>query len=234
MKARRRDREVEPGRRGRDAHGHHARRRLAVGLLLEPTLLLEPGLLEARRRRRRRLAVRLLLLLVLLVRVEACGRRGDEARRRATHAGHLEAWGRNRRRKATSATVAALRVSEKEEVESRLVSDNALWRERSRPLARALHDGPTSEGGTHPRGTALPPMPIPGGPIGLPGPPVGSTLFLRACWASMRSASVPCRSPFPSFLNAYWTVTALFIRYWPFIDSIAASADSKSLYETKP
>lgn len=57
----------------------------------------------------------------------------------------------------------------------------------------------------------------------------GSALFFRACAASRRSAAVPCRSPFPSFLNAYCTVMALFIRNWPFIASIAPSADSKSV-----
>jgi hypothetical protein len=30
-------------------------------------------------------------------------------------------------------------------------------------------------------------------------------------------------------LKAYWTVIALFMRNWPFIASIAASDDSKSL-----
>lgn len=62
----------------------------------------------------------------------------------------------------------------------------------------------------------------------------GNALFFLACAASKRSAGVPCRSPLPSFLKAYCTVIALFIRNWPFIDSIAASEDSKSVYDTKP
>jgi hypothetical protein len=45
----------------------------------------------------------------------------------------------------------------------------------------------------------------------------------------MRSASVPCRSPLPSFLNAYWQVIGLFMRNCPFIDSSAASDASKSV-----
>jgi len=35
---------------------------------------------------------------------------------------------------------------------------------------------------------------------------------LRACAASRRSASVPCRSVGLSFLKAYWTLIALFIK----------------------
>ena len=62
----------------------------------------------------------------------------------------------------------------------------------------------------------------------------GRALFLRACAASNLSADVPSRSPLPSFVNAYWTVMALFIRNCPFIDSIAPSEDSKSVYDTKP
>lgn len=62
----------------------------------------------------------------------------------------------------------------------------------------------------------------------------GSALFFRACAARRRSAGVPCRSPLPSFLNAYWTAIALFMRYCPFIASTAASDDSKSVYATKP
>lgn len=64
--------------------------------------------------------------------------------------------------------------------------------------------------------------------------PVGSALFFFASAASSRSAGVPWRSPWPSFLKAYWTVMALLARYWLFIDSIAASAASKSWYEMKP
>lgn len=57
---------------------------------------------------------------------------------------------------------------------------------------------------------------------------IGNAMFFRACVASNRSAAVPWRSPFPSFLNAYWTSISLFIKYLWFIASIAASADSKS------
>ncbi len=62
----------------------------------------------------------------------------------------------------------------------------------------------------------------------------GSALFFRAWAANRRSAGVPWRSPLPSFLKAYCTVMALFMRNCPFIDSIAASEDSKSVYDTKP
>lgn len=62
----------------------------------------------------------------------------------------------------------------------------------------------------------------------------GRALFLRACAARRRSAGVPWRSPLPSFLKAYCTDIALFIRNWPFMASMAASEDSKSVKETKP
>ena len=57
----------------------------------------------------------------------------------------------------------------------------------------------------------------------------GRALFFRAWAARRRSAEVPCRSPLPSFLNAYCTVMALFIKNWPFIDSMAPSDASKSV-----
>jgi hypothetical protein len=62
----------------------------------------------------------------------------------------------------------------------------------------------------------------------------GNALFLRAWAARSLSAEVPCRSPLPSFLKAYWALMALFMRNWPFMDSMAASEDSKSVYATKP
>lgn len=45
--------------------------------------------------------------------------------------------------------------------------------------------------------------------------------FFRACAANNLSASVPCRSPAESFLKAYCTDTALFIKNCPSMLSIA-------------
>lgn len=40
----------------------------------------------------------------------------------------------------------------------------------------------------------------------------GNALFFLAWAARSRSAGVPCLSPLPSFLKAYWQDTALFIK----------------------
>ena len=48
-------------------------------------------------------------------------------------------------------------------------------------------------------------------------------------------AALPCRSPLePSFLYAYEQCTGRLARYWPFMDSMAASPDSKLSKEMKP
>lgn len=110
------------------------------------------------------------------------------------------------------------------------------------PGCAAGNPGGGGGGGRIPLYCGMPAYPCPGGGIiggggGIGGgapTPCGKALFLRAWAASNRSAGVPCRSPLPSFLNAYETVTGLFMRNWPFIDSIAASDASNESYEMKP
>ena len=63
---------------------------------------------------------------------------------------------------------------------------------------------------------------------------VDKMVFFGAFAARSLSAADPCLSPFPSFLRAYETVMDLLARNWPFMASMAASADSKLSNDTKP